>query len=203
MDVPEDTTQHTNGAAIGTAFPPKGVSVREQEGRLILQHRNPTVGYGLLSMFIMYVIIIVGYGISVGGFPASDFIPIAIIGVAFLILPLALIINATTITVSYRELVAARGPLSLSRTKRLRADEIENLHVKAETNGTQSSRGVKYRLRAALTGVEEPVVLARLGKDYEAGYYIGNMIAEKIGLSGEVGFVGSGKRRGPVRPRPF
>lgn len=185
--------------------PPKGISIQEQEGHLTLQHRNPTTGYGLLSMFIIYVIIVVAYAVSSGGFPASEIIVTAVIGLLILVVPLALIINTTTITVKYPELMATRGPLSLVQTRRLRTDAIENLHVKAETNSNTggSSGNIRYHLRATLTGKEDPIVLARLGKDYEAAYYIGNKIYEKLGLSGEVGFVGSGKRRGPVRPRPF
>ena len=205
MNTPDNSAQEDERGPIEPCSPPRGVSVQEHEGQLILQHRNPTTGYGLLSAFIMYVIIVVAYAAVSGGFPISEIIVAAVIGLLILIIPLAMIINTTTITVSCSELIAARGPLSLSRTRRLTTDEIENLHVKAETNANSggSSGNIRYHLRAVLTGEEEPVVLARLGKDYEAGYYIGNMIYEKLGLTDEVGFVGSGKRKGPVRPRPF
>ena len=205
MITPMNAAQESELRTVAPSSPPKGVSVNEQGALLILQHKNSTTGYGLLSMFIIYAIIIVAYGVSSGGFPTSEIIVAAVIGLLILVVPLALIINTTTITLKYPELIANRGPLSLLRTKRLRTDAIENLHVKAETNSNAggSSGNIRYHLRATLKGEEEPIILARLGKDYEAAYYIGNKIYEKLGLSGEVGFVGSGKRRGPVRPRPF
>ena len=114
MNTPDNSAQEDERGPIEPCSPPRGGSVQEHEGQLILQHRNPTTGYGLLSAFIMYVIIVVAYAAVSGGFPISEIIVAAVIGLLILIIPLAMIINTTTITVSYSELID-RSPNSQVR----------------------------------------------------------------------------------------
>ena len=180
--------------------PPDCVTQHELGNSLVIRYQDRTLGFALLSLPAMYFITIIGYTISVGGVPVSELIGAGILGLGVLLIPVSMIVNATLITVNEQELIVTRGPLSLSRTKKLLAVEIENLHVKAWV-GQKS--GMSFHLRASLHGEDKPKVLIRLNRDHEPGYYVGNLIYGKLGLHGEVGFVGGGNRRGPVRPRPF
>lgn len=201
MTDPDSSPPEPDHAPAASSPPPKSVSIQDQEDHRVLRYRDPSLGLRLLGLPLMYVVTVAGHAISVGGYPASEVIAATVIGALVLLFPVAMILNATTITVGDRELVVTRGPLSLSRTRRLRVDEIENLHVKGESG--QQSGNLSFQLRAALEGVEKPLVLARLWRDHEVGYYLGNAIYERLGWPGEVGFVGTGNRRGPPRPRPF
>jgi len=180
---------------------PACVTHREQDGSLVIRYQDRRLGLALLTLPVWYFATVVLWAVGAGGVPVSELVGAGVIGVLVLLVPVAMIVNATVITVNDGELIVVRGPLSLSRTKRLRASEIENLHVKAE-RGQQSGKA-SFHLRAMLTGVDAPEVLVRLHRDHEPGYYIGNLIYARLGRPGEVGFVGTGKRRGPVRLRPF
>ncbi len=136
------------------------------------------------------MVTIVAYTISIGGVPILELIGAAILGVLIALIPVAMIINATTIVVSDRELIITRGPLSLSSKKKLLAVEIEGLHVKAERGG--QSGHATFHLRAMLTGADKPKLLMRFGRNNENAFFMGKVIFGKLGLPGQVMFLGTG-----------
>jgi len=168
--------------------PPDCITLHEQGDSLVIRYKDPSLGYGLLGLPAMYVFTIVAYTISVGGVPISELIGAAVLGVLIALIPVAMIINVTTITIGGGEMVITRGPLSLSSRKQLRADEIEGLHVKAERG--QKSGSTTFNLRAMLTGTDKPRLLMRFGRDNETAFFMGKLIFGRLGLPGELTFVG-------------